>query len=370
MALEKEIYKSQRLVLVRFRRAAKGNPDAARPDLDDRGYTLPDYGPVVGLIEDHEITVHLIRENIDKEAKLYVASDAPKVVEILALDSKAPLPDLDTMHIRLKGIEGVGDPKTAKIQVRFGSDTGPIIHELTAWVFKPYWIRIKPHLVTISQTGGGAAAVTTIAGTHLKDIWTLVRAIWKPCGVQFSILPTSNDNIPLTTAGFISDSGGLNDWREVHTLLNTNWVPKSVNVYFVPRISSNTLGYGLDKKYAKKEGLPHPGIVVADTESSMIASGRARDAMWWANTLAHELGHFFQLWHPEKKNDAQVRKDTWSKRLVMHNYYEIAEFNNWKDNVGYGYNRRGCLISMKDLPQLITDGECSTARSAIKAGPY
>ena len=114
-------------------------------------------------------------------------------------------------------------------------------------------------------------------------------------------------------------------------------------------------------------GMPNPGIILADT-----TAGATRDAMWWANDMAHEIGHFFTLWHPENLQPPNEREDTWSRRELMHNFNHMGTIGNWKDNVGYGNLNRGCFVSMKDLSQLVTDNECTTARGTIggAAGPY
>ena len=56
--------------------------------------------------------------------------------------------------------------------------------------------------------------------------------------------------------------------------------------------------------------------------------------------------------------------------MLMHNLNLMSSLNNWRDDVGYGNLRRGCLITMKNLPRITADDECTTARRAVIAGPY
>ena len=106
----------------------------------------------------------------------------------------------------------------------------------------------------------------------------------------------------------------------------------------------------------------------------MSGSVRANDSLWLANDLAHEIGHFFGLWHYYDTGGAGAtpRSDTWAYRMLMHNYNTRAPEGTWRDDIGYGNTRRGHLVTFKDLTQTPTDGECTTARQTINgaAGPY
>jgi len=116
---------------------------------------------------------------------------------------------------------------------------------------------------------------------------------------------------------------------------------------------------------------------------------RSSNTYWCANDLAHELGHFFSLWHPtDGANDADPwsnwgREDTWSMRFMMHNYNKTFRENppqngdNWPSFNDFGYGTSGVeayrsgLISMKNVRTAAgagRDAQCSTARNYIAQG--
>jgi hypothetical protein len=154
------------------------------------------------------------------------------------------------------------------------------------------------------------------------------------------------------------------------TLLTTNWVANTINAYFVRQIGTgNTLGYGFSRPSSVTFATTNPGIILGDQ-----AGGSVHDSPWAGNDLAHESGHFFQLWHPNNQQPPSEREDTWSRRFLMHNHNTQRIMSNWKDDNGYGAlgrsARRGALVTHKHIQHIATDNECTTARRAILAGPY
>lgn len=362
-----EIYKEQRVVLVRFRRSKHGNPSFLRPDIDDRG-TRNEYGPIVGLSQGKEITVRLERLMIDKSAELHVKSSDTSVAKI-SDPATGTLPSTDKTDIKIKGVAGGNAaPKTAKIQVRYKSATGPIIHELIVWCFRRRTLNVTPHIVTIS--GKGPPVVPGTASTaNVAQIMTHVRAIWRPVGVRINVGTTQNDAVTFGTANIVSDNPFPG---EIKKLLQTNWVANTINVYFVRQIAATggTLGYGFSRSSSVTFGTGNPGIILAD----QAANGSVHDTIWAGNDLAHEIGHFLKLWHADNKQPPNEREDTWCRRMLMHNFNLQPKQNNWKDDVGYGqsggFSRRGALITNKNLAKITGDRESRTARSALVAGPY
>lgn len=360
MPILRSIYKHQRIVPLRFVRAKEGDPDSAFPDLDDRGYADAEHSAVVGVTEGREITVRLIRQNIEKTARLFVTSSDTSVMMIIDPAGGA-LPNEGDALITLRGVSG-GNPKKAKVQVRFDSTDGIILHELSVWVFSPLELDITPHLVTIGKSGGGATPIGSTA--NVNAIMNVVKAIWAPLGITFSVGSVLNDNVNFANAGEVA-------WNEINSLLTTNYIPNTINVYFVHRIHSTggrtILGYGFSRSKIATYNLTNPGIILSDGGPSF-----KRTLYMWGNDLAHEIGHFLRLEHTERRNADDPRLDTWSRRMLMYPLEPMGRLGNWKDNVGYGNQNRGCLITMKDLPQLITDGECAIARSTITSatGPY
>jgi hypothetical protein len=384
MAIPLDVYKWRRVVMVRFKRAVTGDPVIDNPDMDDRGYTGADHGPIVGICQGDTVTVRLSRELIESSAKLYVKSTDTSVVTV-ASPALGKLPDRRDMDFQLQGVAG-GNPKSAKIQVLYGSNVGRVIHELSVWVFTLITVRITPHMTTIGQTGAAGGGIGTIA--DLNAIMDLVRAIWRPCGVAFTVGAVRNEAVSFAAAGVVSDAAWDNTHQaqntELNTLLSTNSIPNTINVYFVNQIGTgNTLGYGFSRSSSATFMLNNPGIILAD----QTARGGRSGVMHWANDLGHEIGHFFGLWHPEQLQPPNEREDTWSRRMLMHNFNLMRRHNPWPavdgdghsyahrpllDDVGYDDIRRGCFVTMKHFAQLTTDGECPTARATITsaAGPY
>lgn len=380
MAVDLPIYKQRRVVLVRFKRMVTGDPDPAKPDIDDRGWT-GEFGPIMGILQANNAWVRLRRERIDATAPLFaVSSDAATL--LCGGAASFPVPAAKDADLILTGMTG-GNPKVAHLEIRHGSAKGPVIHKLTVWVFNKLSVKITPHMVTIKDAvNPGIGSAVTIA-----TIMDKVKAIWKPCGIDFNVQATQSYTHTFANAGVlqasVNNAAGNEVWgAEIGTLLSSKYVPNTINAYFVNQIalvsSTGILGLGISRATAGGSGgaLPQPGIILGDTNAAGAA--RAADSMWLANDLAHEIGHFFGLWHPDQKQPPNERKDTWSRRMLMHNFNSMPQFGGWKDKVigygvdGGGFPRRGCLVTMKNLTQISTDGECTTARGTISsaAGPY
>ena len=384
MAIAKEIYKFERIVPVRFSRlvdpanvaTTSGPPRGDSPDLDDRGFFQTVHGPIVGMTENSWVKVRLSRENVENGVSLFVASSDTNVVTVETSRGTAELPNDEHMWVKLTApADSGGDPATAIVEVRFNAADGPVIAELFVYVFEPVSVDITPHVVTISRAAAGPAAAVpgTVPGANIAAVMDMVSAIWRPCGVTFNVQPTENDAVDFGTANIVSD----NPWPgEVDTLLGTNWIADTINVYFVRQIGTgNTLGYGISRDSARRFHLTNPGVILGET----TAGGTTRDTQYWANDLAHELGHFFQLWHPGNRQGADTWQDSWSRRMLMHNFNRTLGANPPSPrftDAGYGTfgtgTNRGCMITIKNYRRHATDGECATSRTTISsaAGPY
>lgn len=360
------IYKQRRLVPVAFVRAVSGNPSLTRPAVDDRGYTGSEHGPIAGVVEGETVTVRLERVRIDAGADVYLTSDDPAIATI-ASPAGGKLATGAHADFEIKGVSG-GNPKVVKLHARFGSATGPIIGRMAAWVFQRLTLRITPHVASIKSASAAAVASAVVVG----NVMDLVKAIWRPCGIDFTVNATINDAYTFANPGRVT-------WgAEATQLLGHSFAAATINAHFVKCIddptSPGTLGWGLSRTWCNAHGLSHPGVILGD--DNLSGSSRAADAMWIANDLAHEIGHFLRLDHPENGVPPAERKDLWSRRLLMHNFNLQGPSGNWHDHFGFGSSgtdiRRGCMVSMKNLAQLTTDGECSTSRATITnpAGPY
>lgn len=376
-------FPTKRIVLARFFRAVQGDPVQDAPDVDERGYAAPYHGPMVAVAAGRTVRVAFARINLDAATPLFVQSSDTSALTV-ADPASGRVPATARAEISITGVDGGTGHRDAQVQLRIGTPTGPVIHTLHVLVLKPLVVRMTPHRVTISSTKtAGTAPVADIAAIMAK-----VADIWVHAGITITVLPIQTSTVVLATADVMNDVPlpaevarmVANRWPDG----TPNWVPATINAYFVNQIGTrHTLGYGFSPQSFTGFGLPHPGIILGDRTASSVRSG----LIHYANDLAHEVGHFFTLWHAGGKEPPNEREDTWARRMLMHNFNGTRGHTPWPVNtdtgkpfkerprfndVGYGVGRRGCMITNRDLAQFSGDGECLTARAAIlsAAGPY
>ena len=366
MSVALKVYKSRRMHVVRFVRAAAGNPDLARPDLDDRGY-VAERGPVVGVVEGSTITVRLLRALLDPAAPLFVTSGDPHAFTVTS-PADGRVPAGAQADIELRGVAG-GNPRAARLQVRFESAAGPVLHELTVWVFSLLQVRVAAHTVSIGSATAAAVAPTP---PSVPAMITTINAIWRPCGVEFVLREEGAFTVTLATAGILDDTLPVGTVGEFNRLITARWRAGHLNVYFVRSFAGSALGLGFSTVggaqftgiQASTWGVSRPGVFLPQTNPGGFTRAGAMD---WANDLGHEMGHFVGLGHPY----GPTRDNTYSRRRLMHHNHPLGSLGDFRDDVGYGAWMRGCLIPMKDLPQaMIDDQGCAKARQTINNGPY
>ena len=388
MARELEIYKETRLVAVRFERAVTGDPQIEYPDIDDRAYNfkVPAVdglaeskeirGPLVGVTKQKKIKLNLVRELIDNAVPVFITSSDTDVVKILSPADGKPLPSTKKCEIELQGGDFAGaKPKSAHVEVRFESDDGPILYELTVYVFTPLPVFIQPHVVTINNmagTGGIAPAI------NIAEVMKQVQALWAPVGIRFIIQTADSWSVNLPGSNVMR-------WEDVNTVLAKKWRANAINVYIVREIG-NALGYGFSKAAHAGFGVSKPSAFAGERLGT-IARGPAHN-YWWANDLAHELGHFFTLWHPTdgpNTSNAWKRYDTWSMRFLMHNWNYTGRGNppgnaaHWPEFNDFGYGLHGPgqpfrsgMVPLKNVRTAASagrDGQTSAVRNHILKGP-
>src|SRR6185295_18192194 len=138
MSITQGVYKWHTFVPVRFSRATTGAPSGERPDLDDRGFRDPDFGPVLGITADDTVGVAVRRGAIDNSADLWLTSTDASIVSVEA-PSSGHLAAGERVVVRVKGHRAAGTTpsmRTAKLQARFGSSSGPILAELRVHVYR------------------------------------------------------------------------------------------------------------------------------------------------------------------------------------------------------------------------------------------
>lgn len=376
------------IVPIHFTRAIAGFSQRVAPEVDDRGFVMGTrpagwsntdaLGPMLSLMVDFDVQVKVVREDIDESAPLFVTCTKPDVIKLVEPAVGSPLPATGLFKVR--GTTTHGSP--GKIQVRLGSDAGPVLGELEPHVLGTCTIPIQPHRVRCdSAAANGVAPVMPI-----EDILRRVRAIWWNCGIHIrfdaATRPIIDDNIQLSTLNQVNDASA-DAWGEVLRVLRlqrqrlglaagTN--DQAINWYIIPSFSdAGTVGLGISRTTANALG--------SDTGVFTTAAGVAGNNVEVervARTLAHEIGHFLGLAHVENRNADDPVQDTYGRRQLM---YPIS----WLvpavagaglqqvpriDDVGYGVRVRGCLITAKDQAYHATDGECAKAIRTFLQGAW
>jgi hypothetical protein len=388
VSIKLQAYKEIRLVPVRFERAKSGNPDESLPEIDDRGHNfkVPAVdgaaeskeirGPVIGLRKRQRIKLRLIRECIDLSAPLYLTSSDEQTVKLVNPAAGKKMASGQKTVVEFEGGDFAGAaPQNARIQVRFGSKDGPILYELTAYVFTPLPVFLQPHIVTVHNSAGSGGTAPPI---DLQKVMEQVKSLWAPCGIQFAVQNTLSWSVNLPTANFVR-------FADVNAVLAANWRANTINIYIVRELE-DALGYGFSKSAHAGFGINKPSVFAGQRSGTVKrATG---DVYWWANDLAHELGHFFTLWHPTDGTAppaAWVRYETWSMRFLMHNYNYTGRAGppgnaaHWPAFNDFGYGKhssgnpyRSGLIPLKNVRSGAgagRDAQCSTARNHIRQGP-
>jgi hypothetical protein len=399
MAIKLQAKKELRIVPVRFERAITGSPDPKYPDIDDRGHTHivpavnglpasdPIRGAVLGLTKDQDVTIKMVREDIDEKAPLFVTSSDEDAIKIISPADGETCGNGKDCEIQLKGGHfAASTPKSAKVEIRYGAKDGPIVATLTTYTFNRLLVFVQPHIVTINDPSGASGIAP---GLDFSEVMKQVKALWACCGINILVKPTQSFDINLSNANKLTDhpAGNPNGFStaEFNSIFAKSWVPNAINVYAVMQIAGGALGYGFSKAAHAGFGINKPSVFLGMKDNS---SDRTNQTYWCANDLAHELGHFFTLWHPSDEPSPTVagweREETWSMRFLMHNYNQTNRDNapqggaHWPEynDFGYGsldgYPFRAGLISLKNVRASEgagKDAHCSTIRNYIAQGP-
>lgn len=379
--MKQDVLALQTIVPVRFGRAEEGPPRLDAPEVDDRGYGGAEPEPATGITEGDTVRVAVVRQSIDAtpEARLVAVSAGPETVAVQG-PPHGILPPAPRSVFQLRGVrggEGV-EPRRALVEIRHGNASGPILGRLRAHVFCPLALRLVFHPVKIKGVSGEAGSAA-----DLKAVAELVRAIWRPCGIAVATAAPRPEEAVFARAGVAADgpfspTQGLKN-TELDRLLGTGWVPEAINVYLVGRLGSGSTVQGFTRRAAEAHQLRNPGIVVAEAD----AAGAPRSPFSLASDVAHEIGHFLGLSHPERRSPPLQKEDAWSRRSLMHPHQPLLGRDPWPrthasgqpyaerprvEDVGYGPGNRGCRISLRNVPRLAADGEGVRARRALVQG--
>jgi len=361
---------------VRFARAITGLPNALDPDPDDRGFamsTRPEFwgvtdarGAMIGITAGQTVEMRVLREDIDGGAPVFITVTPADLIEVAAPASGGPLTGSDTFQI--KGLKDEPN-KCAKVQARLGDAKGPVLGELECHIFALKELHIVAHFVTIrgvpATLGLGSVSLDALKKVAEEDIRT-VNAIYRPAGIQFELRDAridSIDDVPETgkpfkvpgKVSFVIEEPDVS-FKEVKAIMALNSAAHAINVYYVHRIFGGNNGFAARRGTIFAKDNP-PGVVISD-HSRLMGADR---------TLAHELGHYLQLPHPDQSEKVFVTKvDMWMLRRLMQHAALTPGHPPHHDDVGYGSSVRGTGITLKDFGLDTRDSECAILRKEAR----
>lgn len=391
-----------RIVPVKFARAVSGFADTNAPDLDDRGFILPQdfctaLGPVVGVTQTKTIRIRVIRDRLEATTMIFPSIDDDTIA---ALEHPTPGTALNSSDqgerrgdcVYLHGAATGNRVRETKVKLHFGAIDGPVMAELAVRVYPELVIRVQAHAVTIN----GTAPTTTLA--NVQNIFRRINRIYAQAGVRFTI-PTSLAAESVTgfaRAGTVTLTNVRDDRNtELQTVLRQNSAANRLNAYFFAHYFDtvsglldqvNGIAFSSDQARANlpnaATGFPgcQAGITVRD----------ANDIVLIAHTAAHEIGHALQLEHYANGQQgptgtpSRVRNDIWGHRDLMHNFTNLITSGNATDifpnsparaQVGYGrYSNgnimTGQLLSTKKIANIRQSDQINRLRTAARNGTF
>jgi hypothetical protein len=196
MPIAKAIHKYTRVVAVRFDRCPdaadptveQGTFDALAPDPDARGFLPADVrGPILPIGLDAAIDaatrpesrVRLIREDIEDAAQLFLTLSTAGQVQITQPAPNTALPNTKFMLIKLRALAA----GRTLLQVRFGSATGPIIHQMQVIVNAVQDLRVVVQVHPV--TGATIPAQTVRTDAQIRAMFNVAQAVYFPYGIRF-----------------------------------------------------------------------------------------------------------------------------------------------------------------------------------------
>ena len=195
MSIAQDVFKVHRIVPIQAKRAVDGEPDTDHPDVDDRGFASPEFGPAVSVTQGKTVIVRLTRKKLDAAAPLFVASSDPGVFTI-ADPAGGTLPATENMDVKITGVDGGTDSRDAKLEVKFGgADSRVVIFKLHVIVFQELELDVTPHRITISTSS--AAGTAPVA--DIPKIMEKVQAIWGHSGIRVTPLALPDRTYQLST---------------------------------------------------------------------------------------------------------------------------------------------------------------------------
>ena len=313
---------------------------------------------VGGEIKDKN-KVKLVREDIDNNAQLQAKSTNDAIAKVTTPVGK--FQGAKEKEVEIEAVM-VGE---AKIQILYDGDPKFVIGELTVRVVSMASFRefnIRPYLVTIADAAGHNPI-----GPPVRNYNTLideVNDIWRPHGIQFTLLASCHKSLNLTISGRLRAAGNYADFDDAIMANDTGGNPpdpNAINVLFVNEIEGAD---GITVPVPAGAGVRHALDIYG------VAMGAPNTLHAWTDaiTLAHELGHYFHLEHTDDKYSVKGNwRDMWVTRSLLFAGWPVTP-PLWHNEVGYGAGQYGALIPIRDLNKWDEDGQQTIARN-IANGP-
>jgi hypothetical protein len=85
------------------------------------------------------------------------------------------------------------------------------------------------------------------------------------------------------------------------------------------------------------------------------------------NDLAHEFGHFLSLPHADEAVlGTSSREEMWVLRQLMYSFRPFVAAVGYREELGYGHQQRGALITLRNRAQFNRDAEWVDARTRAR----
>lgn len=361
-------------------------PDPARPVLDERGsfgrgavlhpgggVTWYDVrGESVVVPGGRSITVRLVRQLIAHDAPLFVKIDfGTRTIgaRLAGGAMSARVPAGDTADITITGEDHT--TSYGELQVRYGSDSGPLLHAMTLNVYPRIRLPIQPYRVVIQAPGGPSADTMMLP---YEGIFDVARRVWAQYGIDLDIRPVVTINESFAVTNEISTDS------ELLALFGRHSTPGVVPVYFAygPGSSAMHDARGLGISPATREALvlyygaahgtmPPPldtlpmGVLVLYRDPEAVRD--PNDANSWGIDMAHEIGHILALLHDTY---AGGRPPLWTLRMLMCPVSPFPDPTDHYTEVGSGLSNRGTLVGLRTIGTSTYPPEVTIARAVAE----
>ncbi len=357
-----------------FERGIKGPADAQYPEVDNYGFrgriagleNISSQGlacAALSLSENSQGTINLVRDNIGLQAPLFVISTEPNLLEVVSANPCKPAPTVP-IQLRTKSTQGK-HMLQCNLQVRFGSESGPVIANLLVCVMQSLIVKIQPHIVQIDSKTGNAGEIPHL---EMQSLFKQVQAIWHHAGIHLLLAKPTAIKANLHQANLMACNAELNEMNQITSL---RWEAERINIYFLQCVEGNK-DYCINAQAHKLIGLNHPGIFVP---LNINTHARTLDVNQFSNNIAHAIGQFFSL---KTLKGAASMADTWSMGNLMYPQNPVVITNNENKtlvpkDLGYGLNAqeqayRGAFIPLKTPMNVQTSGPLIAARRYISKG--